>query len=634
MSGLELLALGAVGAAYVDASKGVLDDLHTMRAAGRGMLFARYSEFTGKVNLIYTIEYWANKTPNKLALLYPRPVPGRKAQKGRPQKDLFEMRKYTFRQLYEIVAKYARVLKFDYGVKPGDTVALDSVNKDEYVFVWYALWSLGAKPAFINYNLKDKPLVHCVVAAKSSLVVVDEEVADNVKEVESQLGGVPTVYMTDAFRSKVSAAKPYYSTAAERNPNDQLFDTGMLIYTSGTTGLPKAAVMSWQKCIIGGSSYGAVNRISPKDTIYSAMPLYHSTAAVLGLLCAHYYGASYAVGHKFSTNTFWTQVVLSDATVIQYVGETCRYLLNSPPHPEERNHHVRLAMGNGLRPDVWVKFKERFNIPIIGEFYGATEFPSAITNYQRGEYGVGSCGAYGWLVSNIVGRRRYTIAAVDPDNTSELWRDPKTGLGRRVLVNEPGEMLFKVDAANIKASFQGYTNDEKATKSKIAFDVLAKGDAWVRTGDLLRHDADNKFFFVDRLGDTFRWKSENVSTNEVEEVLASYGDIPQVVVVGVQVPNHEGRAGFAIVEARHGSVDLDKLAKHMLAKLPRYAVPIFIKFVDSITRTGNNKVQKALYRNQKIPGSSNETIYWLRGDTYVPLDLSEWKTVETGKARL
>jgi acyl-CoA synthetase (AMP-forming)/AMP-acid ligase II len=223
---------------------------------------------------------------------------------------------------------------------------------------------------------------------------------------------------------------------------------------------------------------------------------------------------------------------------------------------------------------------------------------------------------------------------VDPDNTSELWRDPTTGFARRTLPDEPGEMLFNIDANNVKAGFQGYTNDEKATKSKVVFDVFKKGDAWVRSGDLLRRDKNHMYYFVDRLGDTFRWKSENVSTNEVEEVVSSFGSIPQVVVVGVQVPNHEGRAGFAIVESKAEKVDLEKLANHLLSKLPRYAVPIFVKFVDGISRTGNNKVQKALYRKQKIPGDGGEVIYWLRGNKYVPLTKEDWTTVEAGKHRL
>lgn len=626
---LSEVALGAAAVAYLDSRWLIKQDFQLVGEIVKMFFASTASRLTHKINFFWTIESMAKNRPNELALLYPRPT----------QNGSFALETYTYKQMYEIIQKYARVLKFDHGVKMGDTVAFDCINKSEFVFVWYALWSLGAKPAFINYNLKDHSLVHCVKAANAKLLIADAEIRENVYPVETQLkdDAVNIVYLDDAFLETIKSAKPYLSKPRERNPNDQMWDTGVLIYTSGTTGLPKAAVMSWQKCFIGGRSYAAANRYQKSDILYSAMPLYHSTAAVLGLLAIHSIGGAYAVGHKFSTSTFWTQVKMTRATGIQYVGETCRYLFNAPPHPDERAHRLRFAVGNGLRPDVWVKFKERFNIPHIGEFYGATEFPTAATNYQTGEFGVGAVANYGAFIQTVVKLTRFRIAAVDPDDPNEIWRDPKNGRGRLCKPGEPGEFLFRIpDPKNVNQTFQGYTNDKKATSSKVLHDVFKKGDAWVRSGDLLKYDDAGLIYFVDRMGDTFRWKSENVSTNEVEEVITSSDpSIHQVVVVGVKVPNHEGRAGFAVIMPSEPEKipDLNALSKSLLSKLPRYAVPIFLKFVSAIETTGNNKIQKKLYRDQQIP-SNNETIYWLKGDKYVPLTPEDWTFVESGKSRL
>lgn len=626
---LSEIALGTAAAAYLDARWLFTQDLQLIGSIFKMALASISARLSGKINFFWTIENLAKTQPNALALLYPRPSAN----------NTFVLETYTYKQLYETIQRYARVLKEDHGVKMGDTVAFDCVNKSEFILVWYALWSLGAKPAFINYNLKDHSLVHCVKAAGAKLLIADDEIRNNVEPVQGELNGlgVKVVYLDEPFLNRIKTAKPYLSSPAERNPKDEMWSTGMLIYTSGTTGLPKAAVMSWQKCFIGGRSYAAANRYRSTDILYSAMPLYHSTAAVLGLLAIHSIGGAYAVGHKFSTTTFWTQVSLTRATGIQYVGETCRYLFNAPPHKDERNHSLRFAVGNGLRPDVWVKFKERFNIPHIGEFYGATEFPTAATNYQTGEFAVGAVANYGSLIQKFLKLTRFKIAAIDPEDPNEIWRDPKTGLGRVTKSGEPGEFLFRIpDPKNVQQTFQGYTNDKGATNSKILHDVFKKGDAWVRSGDLLRYDDAGLIYFVDRMGDTFRWKSENVSTNEVEEVITgSDSSISQVVVVGVKVPNHEGRAGFAVVMPNNTEKipDVDQLAKSLIAKLPRYAVPVFLKFVNQIETTGNNKIQKKLYRNQQIP-STTETIYWLKDNKYVPLTADDWKFVESGRSRL
>ncbi|VVT56779.1 uncharacterized protein SAPINGB_P005266 [Magnusiomyces paraingens] len=627
---LQTLAIAALAATYLEARTLFLEDLDTAARVLSGAVSLLVDRFRGRINFFYVIERLAQSAPTRRALVFPRqvkPVPA-----GATAAELeaaFEIETFTFQQLYTRVLKYARVLANN-GVNSSHTVALDCMNCPEFMFVWFAVWSLGATPAFINYNLTGNGLVHCIKTASPKLVLVDPAVSDKVDPVRKDLEALaPVVYMDNDFKTQVAQAEPLRAPDEARHPEHKPWDTACYIYTSGTTGLPKAAIMSWRKAKDGSAVFATATGVTSADTVYTAMPLYHSTASVLGVLAAYNKGAAVALGHKFSTTTFWTQVKITDATYIQYVGETGRYLLNGPVSPHERSHKVRVASGNGMRPDVWERFKERFGIPVVAEFFASTEGPLATTNYQRGAFGVGAVGRYGALVSWLMLEYTHALAKVDGEN--ELWRDPMTGLCRSPSTGEAGELLCRIkNPKKAHETFQGYHGDKAATENKILRDVFRKGDAWVRSGDLLRKDSHGLLYFVDRLGDTFRWKSENVATGEVEAVVCAYEGISQAIVVGVRVPQHEGRAGFAVIEGE-SVADLGKFAQFLLARLPRYAVPVFIQFVPAIARTGNNKVQKGKYREQKFPGTD---IYWLDGDTYVKLDDAKWEAISSGKVKL
>lgn len=635
MSGLEIAALAVLGTSYLDSRLDTINDLIRMKTLFGSNLRWAIAQKQDKVNVFHVFEKYVRNTPNKTFLVYPEPLAEASLDSKRPLEDFFIVRKYTYAEAHEKIQKISAYLIDLHGIKEKDTVAIDFVNKPEMVFVWFALWNVGAKPAMINYNLQGRSLSHCVRVSQSKLLIVDEEVSDYgltvSEELEKQYGILTVVATKSLFEDIYHKYKPLSLV----NDHPKSFDASCYIFTSGTTGLPKAATMSWKKAFWGADLYSSISFYNANQTLYSAMPLYHSTAAVLGLLGTVHKGGTYAIGHKFSTTSFWVQARLSEASAIQYVGETCRYLLNAPENPNDKLHQVKIAHGNGMRPDVWLKFKERFNIGAISEFYAATESPTAINNVQRGGFGVGACGHYGSLVTLVLHHSKWNLVAVDPD-TSSLWRDPKTNLCRETLPDEPGEFLYKLDPKNIKLDFQGYVGNQEATDEKIVFDVFKKGDVWMRSGDLLRTDKDHCVYFVDRLGDTFRWKSENVSTNEVEEAIVEFGGVDLSVCVGVQVPKHEGRAGFAVIKLKNPEKQLDMslLGKHLLERLPRYAVPIFIKFVDSITITGNNKIQKKEFRNQKIPAPPGETIFWLEGTSYKPLTADAWARVENGRYKL
>ena len=346
------------------------------------------------------------------------------------------------------------------------------------------------------------------------------------------------------------------------------------------------------------------------------------------------------IGHRFSTKTFWSDVRSQKATIVQYVGETCRYLLAAPPQKDpvtgehlDQKHNVRLAFGNGMRPDVWNRFKERFGIETIAEFYGATEAPSASWNLSSNDYSAGAIGRNGTMASLIL-RLSTAIVKIDWATEQPLRSGPKN-FCTQVPRGEPGELLMKVDAAEVKKKYQGYYNNAKATEGKLMRDVFAKGDAYFRTGDVLRWDNEGRWWFVDRIGDTFRWKSENVSTAEVSEALGTFPAIHEANVYGVEIPHHDGRAGCAAVLFER-DVDqglMDGVAAHVRTRLPKYAVPIFLRVMKQMESTGNNKQQKHLLRTQGVePGG--DRIFWMKDGSYLEMGKTEREELRVGRVKL
>jgi acyl-CoA synthetase (AMP-forming)/AMP-acid ligase II len=343
----------------------------------------------------------------------------------------------------------------------------------------------------------------------------------------------------------------------------------------------------------------------------------------------------------------------SNATVIQYVGETCRYLLSVPPSPEDKNHRVRLAFGNGLRPDVWPVFKKRFGIDTVSEFYAATEAPSALFNTSRNSLSEGCVGLSGLISRTLLAD---TMLLVELDEDYIPVRDPKTGLCKRSATGEPGELLFKLKENDIQSQFQGYFRNEGATTKKIIRDVRSRGDAYFSTGDILRLDGDGRWFFCDRIGDTFRWKSHNVSTAEVAEALGAQRDlVDEANVYGVQLPGFDGRAGCAAVTlapelqrrfeegGEVGERVLEGVARGAIGTLPRYAVPVFLRLLrdeGASNRTGTNKQQKVALRDEGVDPAKVEAkgdlVFWLPpgGEAYQRFGAKEWSRLTSGELKL
>jgi len=447
--------------------------------------------------------------------------------------------------------------------------------------------------------------------------------------------------LTDPSRPK------YREKDAVRDLDVRYYDPGVLVYTSGTTGLPKSAVNSWRKLYMATHLFPHALRIISDSNIYTAMPLYHGTASILGVLPAFLVGGTISIGHKFSLSSYWTQVKLCGCNTIQYVGEVCRYLVDSNETLNENEcfGKIRLAYGNGLRPDIWMKMKERFGIFAIGEFYSSSEAPFATTCYEYNGIGVGAIRNNGYLADKFLSLQ-YQLVRMEPEDETVVYRNPKTGFCETPKINEKGEMIMRIlNPKNIKATFPGYVNNDAATYSKIIRNVFKKGDAWVRSDDLMRKDEWGCIYFVDRMGDTYRWKSENVSTSEVENQLLEFvPELNNCVVVGAKVLNHEGRAGYALIQTKnHNKETIDermKILDHIydvgIKHLPHFARPVFVTF-ETIEFTDNHKISKKIFRDPVLPNGkhNNLEVYYLdsrRG--YRPLDAEAYQKICNGAIRL
>ncbi|THW28980.1 acetyl-CoA synthetase-like protein [Aureobasidium pullulans] len=636
---LTLAAPAAVASlAYLRAKTSFPNDYAILKATVLGALYVRNCVKNDRVNLFYELEKHAldPKTRDHSFLAIPPHIPKDVATPA----DLkgLQATEWSYKQVYETVLKFAAWLKQEHGVKKGDMVAIDYTNKTQFVCLWFALFSLGAKAAFINTNLRGKALLHCVKACKAKLLVVDPAIEDALTdEVRQELANsVQAVVLDDVTEGRIVATAGLRVPDEERG-GDKISDTAVLIFTSGTTGLPKPAVVPWKKFLLSGRTVSNWLGVKSTDRYYTAMPLYHSSASILNISVVLHAGATTILSHHFSPKTFFASATASKATMMQYIGEMCRYLLSTPPSPFDKSHTIRMAFGNGLRPDVWQKFKERFNILEIAEFYSATEAVGGSFIKSKNNFGLGAVGRAGTTLQTLMGSQ---TAIVKHDvETGEPYRN-SFNLCERVSPGESGEYINALDPNNISDKYVGYYGNQKASDSKILRDVFKAGDAWYRSGDLLRKDTQGRLFFVDRIGDTYRWKSENVSTNEVAEALSTSTHIEEINVYGVALPNHDGRAGCAAVmlKSAPSSQVLKEIAAHAREKLPKFAIPLFLRVVREFEVTGTAKYTKHGLREQGVdPGKVGEDgLLWLPvgADAYTEFGKRDWEGVVGGGVKL
>ena len=541
----------------------------------------------------------------------------------------FEGASLTYGQMDALANRFAHWAE-QAGLHRGETVALLMPNRLEYVPIWYGLSKVGVATALINNQLTGQALAHCLNISGAAHCLVDEETSPAFEAARPLLAHPMREWtLAPAQGDQHDLAKALRSCSdlrPDRSRRDSLMarDTALYIFTSGTTGLPKAARVTHMRTQLYMRGFAAATNANSDDRIYVTLPLYHATGGLCGVGAALLNGGSVVIRRRFSASRFWEDIVQERCTMFVYIGELCRYLVNQPPVPEETAHRLRLVFGNGLRPDIWAQLLTRFKVPRVLEFYGSTEGNVSMFNFD------GQTGAIGRAPDYLKGLFNIRLAKFDVEAEAPV-RGPD-GRCIEAAVDEPGECLGEIKA-DARTAYVGYA-DRQASEKKVLHDAFAPGDAWFLTGDLLRKDADGYFYFVDRVGDTFRWKGENVATNEVATILDAAPGVKEANVYGVKVGDMDGRAGMAgLVVAP--DFDAKAFGAFVEGRLPGYAQPVFLRLLPEIEVTGTFKHRKVdLVAAGFDPAKVSDPLFVRCETGYEPLTQERYDQIISGEMRL
>jgi fatty-acyl-CoA synthase len=560
-------------------------------------------------------------------------VEERAAELGNAPALLSEDVRLSYRGLAARVNQYSR-WALTQGVAKGDCVGLLMSNGPEFMAIWLGITQVGGVVALLNANLRGASLAHSLNAVVPKHLIVSSGLVPKVAAAMPDVSTSPNVWShgatNDSFQRLDLEIEQFDGgklSTAERQPVT-IDDRALHIYTSGTTGLPKAANVSHGRIMQWSHWFAGLMDTRPTDRMYDCLPMYHTVGGVQAPGSVLVGGGSVVLSKQFSSHRFWNDIVRWDCTLFQYIGELCRYLVHTEPSEAETQHCIRLACGNGLRPDVWENFQHRFRIPQILEFYGSTEGNVSFFNVE------GEFGSVGRIPSYLA--HRFPSALVKFDLDKEEPRRDEQGRCVPCAPNETGEAIGQLlhDASNFGGKFEGYTSVEASTR-KILRDVFEPGDDWFRTGDLMRRDERGFYYFVDRIGDTFRWKGENVAASEVAEAISAFPGIQQATVYGVEIPGADGRAGMAAVVAADG-LDLAAFRAHLISRLPDYARPVFLRVGTSIAVTSTFKYTRAdLARDAYNPSATTDTIYVddPQSEAFSRVDEALFNRIQTGHFR-
>jgi fatty-acyl-CoA synthase len=615
----------------------------------------------------------------KPARIFPLLIDELAARHGDKPALVSNRERLTYRMLAARSCRYARWAMAQ-GVGKGDVVALLMTNRPEYVAIWLGIIRAGGTVALLNTNLTGPALGFCIDSVAPTHIIVAGDLAGVLSSSDPYRKSAPRIWLHGEVPPPYPPASPTVPSSASPLPNPPLRagegregesggglgrgaaegreggrprldeevlafdgaalsaaerpaltveDKALFIFTSGTTGLPKAANINHFRLMLAANAFAGVMNTSPNDVMYDCLPMYHTSGGVLAIGSTLIGGGTVFIREKFSAREFWDDVVRHRCTLFMYIGELCRYLVNSPPHAQERAHQLRLCCGNGLRPDIWTQFQSRFAIPMILEFYAATESNVTLFNVD------GKPGAVGRIPWFLAPRFQTKILRFDVERQA-LIRD---ALGRceEAAPGEIGEAVGRIfhDPSKPGGRFEGYSNAVD-NEAKILRDVFEEGDSWFRSGDLMRRDSEGYFYFVDRIGDTFRWKGENVSTTEVSEMMCAFAGIHEANVYGVELPGHEGRAGMAAIVCDE-DLNLADLHSYLAARLADYARPLFLRIRGEIDTTATFKQRKvALVKEGFDPGNIRDTLFFddPRVHAYVRLDGALYEQIVSGGVRL
>jgi len=600
-------------------STDVVDQPRAARALSASKIWLKAIELTARIETLPgrlfadVVDDWARRQPDRVALV-------------------MDDATLDYDGLSKRINRYAR-WACSVGIAKGDTVGLIMPNSIDYVAAWLGISRVGGVVALINTRLVGQSLSHCIDVAKPSHIIVAHELTQMLDSVTPHLKSEARVWTHGAARSEraidVALAALDDSPLSPGEHGDvTIDDRALLIYTSGTTGLPKAASISHRRILNWGLWFAGLTGATPQDRLYDCLPLFHSVGGIVAPCSMLAAGGSVVIAEKFSASSFWSDIVRHDCTLFQYIGELCRYLLKAPPSEYENRHRLRLACGNGLRGDIWQDFAARFAIPRILEFYAATEGNFSLFNVE------GQPGAIGRIPPLLAHRFPASLVKLDPDDGAPLRN--AEGLCIACARGEPGEAIGRIGTADQGGGrFEGYTNAAE-TEKKVLRDVFAKGDAWFRTGDLMRLDEKGFFHFVDRIGDTFRWKGENVATSEVNDAVRDFIGVIDATTYGVSIPGADGRAGMSAIVVNEG-FDIAALPAHLAQRLPAYARPVFIRISRELDATETFKQKKGdLAREGFNPAAISDPLFMAepKSGAYVALDTETYAAIVDGRIRL
>lgn len=518
---------------------------------------------------------------------------------------------------------------WEQGVRKGTVVVVFLENRLATLILIAALGKLGAVASLINPNQRGKVLKHSIEIDQGNFFVIGENLYEAFEAVKSTLilsDSTLLFGLKDKGRKEIPdnylPLTDLVSVAARDNPAAtkmvKLGDRFANVFTSGTTGMPKASIQTHQKWYVCYLWYGTVClNLKEDDVMYVPLPFFHTNAIIVAWPAAAAAGAAMTMRRKLSISNFWKDVKKFDVSAFIYIGEVCRYLFNKPSSSQDTQHRIRKIIGNGLRPDIWKAFKKRFNISEVYELYGASDSTVLFTNVFNLDCTVGLC------------RSTYAIVKYDTDQDSPYRNE--AGLMERVAIGETGLAIGKFLATT---HFPGYVNKEK-NKEKILENVFEVGDKWFDTGDLLRDIGYHHAQFVDRIGDTFRWKGENVSTAELEGIINNLPNVAHSAVYGVDLPKVDGRAGMATImnAVPLNEFDFVQFSRLIKEQLPSYAVPLFLRFIDDFKKTATHKIQKSKLKQESIwIENATASIYVLlpKSDVYQPISKQLLRAIKEG----
>jgi acyl-CoA synthetase (AMP-forming)/AMP-acid ligase II len=520
------------------------------------------------------------------------------------------------------------------GIEHGDRVVLFMENRPNFVVSLLAINKLGAIGVLINTSLTGAPLVHCINTSDSKKCIFGDELSNSLEGVLDEINITQSsnlLWVEDTNSNNCPEWASNIKDGLDQSKSSNLDetnkvvagDTAFYIFTSGTTGVPKAALFPNVKVVAGSTNITMAGyRLTSEDCMYNCLPLYHSTGLILGLSACIQVGASTFIKRKFSASSFWRETQKFNTTAFVYVGELCRYLSFQDPCEEEKDNPISKMVGNGLRPDLWGTFRNRFNVERICEIYGASEANGMFMNLLNKDQTIG-------MTNTDIKLFEYDVAE------DKLIMD-ENGKYIEVKDHSPGLALMRIGP---NAIYNGYT-DAQASEKKIIRDVVEDGDRWFDTGDLLKTMdvgfalGRQHYQFVDRVGDTFRWKSENVSTNEVGEILNSFEQVNMANVYGVKVAHSEGRAGMVAFNCNPNTFDWSAFSSFVDEKLPVYARPVFVRVIEELETTGTFKLKKGALRDEAyhLDKVSDDLVFVRepKSDCYTRLTIENYEKINDG----